>query len=56
MRTLISGNAAHPHKALRDHTLIIEQGKIAEVATGASRHCPTTRRSTPRGAGGAGLY
>ena len=35
MRTLISGGTLlTPHKALRDHTLIIEQGKIAEVATG----------------------
>jgi dihydroorotase-like cyclic amidohydrolase len=35
MRTLISGGTLlTPHKALRDNTLIIEQGKIAELATG----------------------
>jgi N-acetylglucosamine-6-phosphate deacetylase len=35
MRTLISGGTLlTPHKTLRDHTLIIEQGKIAELATG----------------------
>jgi N-acetylglucosamine-6-phosphate deacetylase len=35
MRILISGGTLlTPHKTLKDHTLIIEQGKIAELAAG----------------------
>jgi N-acetylglucosamine-6-phosphate deacetylase len=35
MRTIISGGTLlTPHKTLTDHTLIIEQGKIAELAEG----------------------